>query len=255
LNAIKLRNNAKGIFEDHPTSENKTKYNKLRNFCKNVVCRAKKEYYFSNFDTVNTTSIWRTYDKLMGKDVRATHNIPNLLVDGRVISNDQDKSEILSSAFILEDDNTIDYKLQVLDEFKGQNNDSLAIVDQSDVHIAFSKVQSRCSMGDKIPSKVLVNTMQSLLLPLSILFSSIFHSGEYPCNFKNIFVLPLYKGKGLLSDPNSYRPIASVPTLSKILDYILKWKVKSFVDKSNVLDDNQHGFRSKRSCETALLSL
>jgi hypothetical protein len=69
-----------------------------------------------------------------------------------------------------------------------------------------------------------------------------------------MYVLPKYKRKGVKSDPNSYRPISSVSTLSKVSEHVLKRLVMKRVEDSELLDDSQHGFRSSRSCQTALMS-
>jgi hypothetical protein len=77
---------------------------------------------------------------------------------------------------------------------------------------------------------------------------------EYPVSFKKMYVLPLYKGKRAISDPNSYRPISSVCTISKIFEHVLKFWVMKHVEEGERLDGNQHGFRTGRSCLTALVS-
>jgi hypothetical protein len=48
---------------------------------------------------------------------------------------------------------------------------------------------------------------------------------------------PLYKGKGAISDPNSYRPISSVCTVSKIFEHVLKFRVMKHVQEGELLDE------------------
>lgn len=52
-----------------------------------------------------------------------------------------------------------------------------------------------------------------------------------------------YKGKGALIDPNNYRPISSLHSISKLFEYVMKYKIMADIEKGEILDNNQHGFR------------
>ena len=108
------------------------------------------------------------------------------------------------------------------------------------------------SLNDKIPVIALKNTLTSLLFPLSILFTCCFVSGDFPKHFKQAIVIPIYKGKGPKTDPDNYRPIAMLPNLSKLLEYVINRKILNHVESRNMLDEHQHGFRTGRSCATAV---
>ena len=68
-------------------------------------------------------------------------------------------------------------------------------------------------------------------------------------------VTPLYKGKGLESDLNSYRGISVLPPIAKIFEKILAKQISIYLNLNNILYNGQHGFRSGHSCETALHEL
>jgi hypothetical protein len=189
----------------------------------------------------------------MGKDVKVQHQVPTLINDRKNFETVDEKAEILSSAFILPDPDTPEKKNTFLKDLAMTQQNEIVITPK-DVSLSYSKLKSKSCIGDQIPSRVLKNTLCSLLVPLSLLFNTIFRTGEYPDRFKNMYVLPIYKGKGVKSDPNSYRPISSVSTLSKLFEHVLKRLVMKHVEDSELLDDNQHGFRSRRSCQTALMS-
>ena len=50
----------------------------------------------------------------------------------------------------------------------------------------------------------------------------------------------------------NYRPISILPTLSKILERVVHSQLHEYLNSSNLLSNNQFGFRSKRSTATAL---
>ena len=54
-------------------------------------------------------------------------------------------------------------------------------------------------------------------------------------------------------DPSNYRPISLTSVTSKLLEKIVSNHLTKHLNDNNLLNDNQHGFRKKRSCETQLL--
>jgi len=95
--------------------------------------------------------------------------------------------------------------------------------------------------------------MTNLAIPIALMFTLFFSTGIYPSEFKEAIVLPLYKGKGSKSDPNSYRPISILCTLNKILEGIIHARILTHLQLYDLLSQQQHGFRKNRSCFTALL--
>ena len=56
--------------------------------------------------------------------------------------------------------------------------------------------------------------------------------------------------KGDKHKPANYRPVSFTSITCKLLEHIIHSKVMPHSDKYNILKDNPHGFRKKRSCET-----
>ena len=69
-----------------------------------------------------------------------------------------------------------------------------------------------------------------------------------------MFVIPIYKS-GPKSDPNNYRPISILPTISKIIERHVATQLFDYLKQHNLLYANQSGFREYHSCCTALLKL
>ena len=76
-------------------------------------------------------------------------------------------------------------------------------------------------------------------------------SGIFPDQLKIAKVIPVHK-KGNTRDINNYRPIASLSLFSKLLEKLVYNRIITFIDRNGIITDAQHGFRSKRSTETAL---
>ncbi|XP_045463813.1 uncharacterized protein LOC123673371 [Harmonia axyridis] len=86
------------------------------------------------------------------------------------------------------------------------------------------------------------------------MFNQCLEQGIFPEVLKFARVIPVYKN-GKEDECTNYRPISILPTISKILEEILKRRLLEFLDRSRVLDQNQHGFRSGKSTMTALVAL
>ena len=70
-------------------------------------------------------------------------------------------------------------------------------------------------------------------------------SGTVPSDWKEALITPLFK-KGERNVASNYRPVSLTSVVSKIL--------MRHLDHHNILTDCQHGFRSRRSCESQLIS-
>lgn len=79
------------------------------------------------------------------------------------------------------------------------------------------------------------------------------YQGEIPSDWREALVVPIFK-KGDKHQASNYRPVSLTSIVCKLLEHIIHSSVMKHFDQNEVLCDNQHGFRKKRSCETQLLS-
>ena len=107
---------------------------------------------------------------------------------------------------------------------------------------------------DGIPSSLLVNCATELAPLLLIVFTHSLSSGVVPPSFKLAAITHVFKS-GDRTTPSNYRPISLTSVFSKVLERIIRKQVSSFIDKKGCLNSTQHGFRSGRSCLSALLSV
>ena len=75
-----------------------------------------------------------------------------------------------------------------------------------------------------------------------------------PGQMKIARVIPLFKPGDHRSIPN-YRPISVLSIFSKLLERAVYNRVINYINKSNVIFDNQYGFRKKHSTSLALMHL
>ena len=83
---------------------------------------------------------------------------------------------------------------------------------------------NKASGLDDISAKILKSTAVAISLVLSTLFNISISTGTVPDCWKVSLVTPVPK-QGKPSDPSNYRPISSLPIISKVLERIILGKL------------------------------
>ena len=107
---------------------------------------------------------------------------------------------------------------------------------------------------DGIPSSLLINCASEIAPLLRKLFTASFLKGYIPSSFKRAAIVLIFKS-GDKCLPGNYRPISLTSVICKVYERIIRKQVFSFLCDKNCLNDTQHGFRSGRSCLSALLDV
>ena len=78
---------------------------------------------------------------------------------------------------------------------------------------------------------------------LAHILTKILEEGRYPEEWAEALVVPLYKGKGNLHDPNNYRGISLLSHIAKILTHILNVRITQWLEERGIISKAQAGFR------------
>lgn len=105
-----------------------------------------------------------------------------------------------------------------------------------------------------INTRIIKETIDYFLHPLTNLINACFSEGVFPDVFKTSKVIPVYK-KGDVDDPGNYRPISLISTFAKIIEIILKNRLSKYFEKYGLLHKYQFGFRSKCSTIEAVCQI
>ena len=109
---------------------------------------------------------------------------------------------------------------------------------------------------DPIPSKLLIECLDSILPSLTDLFNSSLAYGIFPQCFKSALVTPILKKRCLdHNDLNNYRPVSNLCFIAKILEKLVLSQVSSYLNSNNLYNTCQSAYRPGHSTETALLKV
>lgn len=119
-----------------------------------------------------------------------------------------------------------------------------------------SKWGSTNTEGDDGLSSYVLRSGGEALLPVILhLINLSITTGRFPRSWKKTIVKPLYKGKGSVSDPSSYRPIALIPAVSKLAEKVVVDQLTSFFEVTGQMNPEHHAYLKHRSTTTCLLSV
>ena len=104
------------------------------------------------------------------------------------------------------------------------------------------------------PVRILKSASQLLSKPLATIMNRSIESGIYPSKLKLAKVVPVFKSEDEL-DPNNYRPISLLSLFNRVFEKLMYNRLKSFLDKHNLLYHCQYGFREKCSTQHALIDI
>ena len=150
-----------------------------------------------------------------------------------------------------------DERIENIDEFFCCDESAPGINDvqftEEDIEKVISEIKSNSACGDDGFSALLLkNCKKELSVPLYILWRHSLDTSEVPSFLKRSKICPIHKGS-LKCVPKNYRPVALTSHLIKLFEKILRNEIVKYLEKSNLMNNNQHGFRKFRSCLSQLL--
>jgi hypothetical protein len=150
-----------------------------------------------------------------------------------------------------------DSNISVNSYIKTRNMNSMflsAVVEQEIVNIVKNNKNKTSKDCHDINMCLVKKLILQIVQPLTYICNRSFQDGLFPEKMKIAKVLPLFKS-GDKDKFTNYRPVSLLPQFSKILEKLFVKRLDNFIDKFNLLDKSQYGFRANSSTSLALLEL
>jgi len=243
---IRLKNFKKRkrkIWNNNQTLEN---WNEFLRACKQLrkeARRVKRQKIRSKLSK-NTKDFWKEVASIMGKK---SNGIDELNIEGTRVENKQEMAENFIDFFLKKVDlNVGDYKPKcwrdVCNGLRIVEHDRWVDFSLEEITKAFNRLTSKKSAGmDAIPGFVLKELMQTLLIPVQILFNLIMETKRVPEIWKIARITPVLK-KGNPGCVNNYRPVSNLNSLAKLFELCVLSRLEC-LDLDKLMGRAQHGFR------------
>ncbi len=247
------------------------RYRSLRNLASRQV---RRDRLATNAGLLQTCSrdpkrLWQLADSLTGRG-KAGGLPPRLEQEGQVVEGDDELADVMNRHYI---DKITGIRERIMlgrrqrgqgqarERFRPASSSAFSSSTSStfvlrpptvtEVLRAISSLRNTPALGeDGIPTSVVKNLAQVLAAPLQHLASRSFASGRVPALYKHANVVPVFKRGKDPTQPASYRPVAILCAMSKVLESLVLVQLAPFLSRR--LPPEQWGFRRARSTAGAL---
>ena len=180
------------------------------------------------------------------------NNIASLRENGILRTDSKDKANILNNQFHSVFTEEGSATLPPLGKGQFPNMKDID-VDPNGVRCYLGKLNPNKASGpDTINARILKECCNELGDILTAIFNRSLRTGQVPDDWRKANVAPIFK-KGEKYDPSNYRPVSLTCICCKVLEHILVSNIMKHLQTNDILVDSQHGFRSRRSCDTQLV--
>ena len=254
LNVVKEKHKAYKKYRRLRTNESKDDYNRAKQMAIYVTKKARTEFETRIANNIKENP--KEFYSYVNNKTTVRSEIAVLKNrDGELAILPHEKAEMLNtffaSVFTKEDTANIpEPESKVL-----QSMLSTIIVTEQMVRDRLKEQKPGKSAGpDGIHSRVVVETQEQLVGPLTIIFNKSLSEGVVPDSWKEAEVVPIFK-KGKRDDPGNYRPVSLTSVCGKIMEKIVRKEIVDHLERNEVISDVQHGFVQGKSCQTQLLTV
>ena len=206
-----------------------------------------------NEDKKNNKKLWCYIKSKIQEDV----GIPDLIDDeNNLIKDPKLKANVLNNQFAKvfskpEPEITNENNHNEKNKYKKMKNIN---VKRKGVLKLLSEIKEHKATGpDRIPGKFLKEFALEIVDAYVLLFQASIDQGKVPQGWKSANIIPLFK-KGNKRKAENYRPVSLTSITCKLLEHIIHSNIMDHFDSNKILNNGQHGFRQKRSCETQLIT-
>lgn len=264
LRCIRHRNTLQKNLHKEPHNEIlKISYKRYRNYCNNLIKKLKRNYDRNQLE--NSTK----NNKLLWKSIKSISNLNKVKTESKKLLNikstPSESVNYVNDYFAnigkkLAEDIVSTCKETTPPTYRETSNKQpnsfvLLETDVQEVHNILMSLRSDSAPGwDNIPVNFLKLAKCHVVPVISHLANLCFTLGVFPCALKQSIITPVHKG-GDTGDVGNYRPISVLPSISKIVEKLINNRLKTYLNKYNILSDSQYGFRTGMSTEDAVTAL
>ena len=262
LKSINTKNKLYKKYIMKPCEKSKNRFKKYRNKLNALIKKSKKDYYDGRFNTFKNDmrKTWQTINNIIGKGNKSSTQSKLLNKEGHYITDPQSIANEFNDYFVnigpklastISNSSKTSYCDYLHDPLN--NNMYMKPVVSEEIKKIICKFDPNKSAGhDDIGNYIIKRVANEISEPLTSIFNLSISTGEVPRNLKIAKVIPIHK-KDNPELCSNYRPVSVLPAVSKILERLVFNRSASFINKFDILNNKQFGFRNNHSTYMAIL--
>lgn len=235
----------------------KTEYNNYKKNLVKLINKTKTNYYKQQIEQNkhNKQYLWNTVNKLKKNDnknqINTIKNKQNQILKSHYEIANEFNETYIEMGKKLADNITPDQSF-ISNNRVLLNSFYLLPTDKDEVYNTIKSLKNKKSTGiDGISVKIIKETANFIIEPLTYVINLIFDTNTVPSIFKTSVIKPIYK-KGDKSSCQNYRPISIITNFAKIFEKILKSRLDSYISKYKIISTKQYGFQKGLSTQDAI---
>ena len=263
LKSINKKNKLYKQYLQTPTNKNIQKFKTYKNKLNVLIRKSKRMHFFKKFENSKNDmrKTWKEINIIIGKNKKKLPQNKFKDDTGTTITNTQDICNNFNSFFVnvgpkLASDikNTGKNYYDYLQDMRPTSMFMKPIV-ESDIMKIIDKFKQNKSAGhDDIGNFIIKKVGRDIIKPITSIFNLSLSTGVVPHKLKVAKVIPIYKK----ADPevfSNYRPVSLLSCFSKIMERLVFDRCVDYINKHEILNDKQFGFRQKHSTYMAIAQL
>ena len=263
LKSTKTKDKLYKRYQKSLTDKNKRDYCAYKNIFTTLKRKAEKNYLAAKFEQAkdDLRETWKIIKDVINKKPTDSLITDSFKFENKIITNPEDISNKFNDFFVTIGPN-LDAKIdppQVnFETFLSKSvKESFFIEPTSSDEIirTIDQCKSKYSSGwDNIPMAVIKSVGSHIAAPFAHICNLSFSTGIFPSDMKIAKVTPIFKSDDH-EEFSNYRPISLLPNFSKILEKLMFNRLTNFLNKYEILYEQQYGFRQHFSTDFALIEL
>ena len=142
------------------------------------------------------------------------------------------------------DENCVSCKTNINGHEPNVLNSDITLVEIENVIIEIQKLKAPGIDG--VTNDILKKGKIMIVPMLQVLFNKILEMGEFRTDWCDAIIIPVYK-KGNVNDPNNYRGISLLSSISKIFTKVINNRLVKWAENENKMSELQAGFTKGKS--------
>lgn len=261
-NAVRECKSALNRYRRTRSQEDLVNFKRLRAKSKRTLKESKAESWRKYVATLRTDTppgqVWKKVRQIQGHTTVC--RIPALVHNNMTITDSQKIVDLFADHFQAKRENIsipqLPHGLHTPQPAVSRDSNPLnAPFTQRELLLALSTCRNSSAGPDDIPFCFLKNLSLTSLNKLLELYNKIWTKEKFPTLWRKSIILPIKKNDSNPTNPNSFRPISLTCTMCKLLEKMVNKRLLWYLDKHELLNPSQSGFRPNRSTMDNLVAL